>query len=453
MIALPRKIVQSLDSAHLDYWDAREERVSTTSVLKDNAREEIDSSSQGGFSVRALKDGQWRLASFQVAGTVKADDLTFLKFRGHGKSKFAEMKPWRFDRTFKAKKNPEDVGVEEKIALVRETFSRMKKASPRVANAAVGYTETLVEKSLVNCEGSSLRFRAPVVRTFLRAFAREGSNVQWDFEAPGAFGAGLEFAERNLEKAEEIAKGAVARLEAVQVPSGKTVAVVGAGVVGILAHESFGHGLEADQVLRSRSYLAPLVGEKVAGGSATIVENPAYPNGHGSYPFDDEGVKSRRNVLVKDGILKGFIHTRETASHFGVQPTGNARAEAFDKRVFVRMSNTYFEPGDWSLDEMLKDVRHGVYLEKGESGMEDPLGGNLQLIAHGGFLIENGELTKRVRSAALTGKVLQLLRSIDAVGKDFRLNSGMCGKGHEDYVRVSDGGVPVRLREAIVGGG
>jgi TldD protein len=453
MLCLPERIVRRLDAAHLDYWDAREERVSSTRVSKDNVREAIGTSSRGGFCIRVLRKGQWRSASFQSLGGVKASDLRFLEFDADGKTEIGEMKPWKCDRTFRVRANPEDVSIEEKTGLVRATFSKIKKLSTAVANVSVSYADSLEEKSFVNCEGSSLRYKAPVVWIFLQVFAREGSNLQWDFEASGALGVGFEFAERRFESAEETARGAVEMLNAVRAPLGKTPAILGPDVAGTLAHESFGHGLEADQVLRERSYLAPLLGEKVAGDSVRIVENPAYPKGFGTYPFDDEGVKPTRNVLVEEGILKGFIHSRETASRFGVKPTGNGRAEAFDKRIFVRMSNTYFEPGDWKLEEMIKEVRRGVLLDKAESGSEDPLGGNLQLIAHGGHLIENGELTKRVRSAALAGKVLKLLKGIEAEGKDFELRGGFCGKGHEDIVRNSVGGVPVLLKEAIVGGG
>jgi TldD protein len=117
------------------------------------------------------------------------------------------------------------------------------------------------------------------------------------------------------------------------------------------------------------------------------------------------------------------------------------------------MSNTYFEKGDWSLEEMIEDVNRGVYLVKSSHGMEDPLGGGIQISSQKGFLIEHGKLTQLLRQVTLSGKVLDLLQNVDAVGKDFRLHPGGCGKGYEDFVRVSSGGPSIRVKEAIVGGG
>jgi len=134
------------------------------------------------------------------------------------------------------------------------------------------------------------------------------------------------------------------------------------------------------------------------------------------------------------------------------QPTGNGRAQDPFRRVFVRMTNTYFEAGDWTLEEMLEDVKFGVMTDHFIRGMEDPVGGGFEGQALRGFLIENGKVTDMLRSFTLTGKALEILKTTDAVAKDVRLGGGNCGKGSEDYVPVSDGGPYCRSR-VILGGG
>ena len=184
----------------------------------------------------------------------------------------------------------------------------------------------------------------------------------------------------------------------------------------------------------------------------TMIDDGSIEELRGSYPFDSEGTPSSRNLIIEKGVFKGYLHTLETAALMGVQPTGNGRAQDYNRRVSARMTNTFFDVGDWKDEEILADTKNGLYIIKGTSGMEDVVGGGVQGTALKGYIIKNGEKTQLVRSLSIAGNVLELLKTVDAVGDKLVLNGGNCGKGEEDFIPVSSGGPHMRL-ELIVGGG
>lgn len=451
------KVIAIFEKANVDYGDVRFDSSQSTNVSKDKTEEKISYGSTEGLHLRALNGGEWRAMS--LAGVDKADvikgasKLSKCTPTVGTKATYEPLEPWKLDEEFKAKKPFTEVGLEEKIEYVRDGFKRLM-IDKKIVNSAARYGEAVGQKFFMNTEGSRLFVKTPVVRLIFVAYAKTGKNVQADWNTDGRYGAGYDYIESiNLDEiCKETSKGALALLDAENAPSGKFPAVLDPDMAGLIAHESFGHGLEADQVLRNRSFLSDKLNKKVASENTTIVDNSAYENAYGTYTFDDEGVKSKRNALVENGILKGFLHSRETASALDATPTSNGRAEDFSHKIYVRMSNTYFEKGDWSLEEMFEGISRGVYLIKGSHGMEDPLGGGIQVASVKGYLIEHGKLTKLLRPVSLSGNVLELLKNVDAVGKDFKLHSGSCGKGYEDWVRVSSGGPSIRVKEAIVGG-
>jgi TldD protein len=183
-----------------------------------------------------------------------------------------------------------------------------------------------------------------------------------------------------------------------------------------------------------------------------MIDDGTVKQAFGSIPFDCEGTPSSRTVVIKNGVYSGFMHSLETSGEFHTKPTGNARAQDYTRRVFVRMTNTFFEPGDSTLDEIIEDTKDGLLAVQGISGMEDPVGGGFQVRVLKGYTIRNGEKQALVRSFTLTGKALDILKTVDLVGKEFMLSGGNCGKGEEDWVPVTSGG-PYMRAKIIVGGG
>jgi TldD protein len=165
-------------------------------------------------------------------------------------------------------------------------------------------------------------------------------------------------------------------------------------------------------------------------------------------------VKSRKNFILKNGVLEGYLHERYSASLMNAEPTGNGSRESFLRKLFVRMTNTYVEPGDYALEEMIEEVDNGVMLIHFVSGMEDPLAGGMELKSKKGYVIEKGKIGRILSMLTLSEYVPEFIASIDAVGKkdQFDIDRGTCGKGYEDHVPVGGGGVYIRAK-AVVGQG
>jgi len=450
--------VGALLDGKADYWDILYDWQSSCAITKDNVEERVSTPEMEGILVRAFKGGVWFTSSTHrvEAGAVEEIARRLIKpVPAPGKVvKLSPLKPQRLDRSIPSKRSPIDTPLEEKLECVRQYHKAASSIDRRIVNARISYTDSVVERAFCNSEGSLMHQSVPRTRFAIVPIGRDGGRIESDFLSKGGT-AGFELMD-GLD-AEGLAKkatdGTLGLLGAKVPPSGEFTVVVDPSMAGMIAHESFGHGLEADQVVRDRSYLAALVGKRVASEHATIIDSPALPGGWGSFVFDDEGVPARENVLVEGGYLRGFLHDRYTASALGAEPTSNCRVESYLTKHFVRMTNTYFKPGDMTLEELMEPVRHGVLIMNASFGMEDPLGGGIQCTSTKGCMIEEGEATTRLTAVSLAGRVLDLLKSIDGASRDFEMGVGTCGKGSEDYVPVGDGGCYLRISKAMISGG
>lgn len=453
------KIVDIFEKSRVDYGDVRFTQAKTTSIGKDKEKEETNYYTNYGFHLRVLKRGEWRtlgIASLnenEISEEAKGLSSFSPQVKYHAKepSKIKEHKAWFVDKNLV--KEPR-LSLEEKTEWVRDAFKRVKYFDKRIVNASCRLSESKSEKIFANTEGSFLRQNLPRFRVIIIAHAKSGKTIQQDYFSEAKISDDSLLKKIDLNKVtRKISKTAISLLNAKKPPSGRFPVIMDRDMAGLIAHESFGHGTEADQVLRNRSFLKNYFKKRVAENFVTICDNGNYGIEWGSFIFDDEGIKSRRNVLIDKGVFKSFLHSRETASVLSFEPTGNGRAQDFLHRVNVRMTNTYFEPVDWDVEELFEGIKYGIYLVKSSHGMEDPEGGGIQVTSNMGWLIENGHKTKLLRSCTLTGKVLELLKNIDAVCKNFKLIPGTCGKGSEDLVPVTSGGPHIRIKEAIVSGG
>ena len=447
-------VISTFEKSDVDYGDIRFNQGTSRVVFKDKEEETIGSGSNFGFHLRVFKKGEWRslgISEFEKTKIIESAKklCNFSPFPK--KISLTKIEDWNFHRELKPKKQAE---MHEMIGMMRDIFKMTKSSSKKIVDVVSNTAVEDVEKIFMNTAGSNLFDRFPRTRYFVLAVSKEGPRIERDVAGKGAM-QGYEFIDgQDWEKVcSETAKSATDLLKAENPPSGKNMVILDEDMSGLLAHESCGHGLEADQVLRNRAYFYQFFKKRVAPDMVSISDDSRYPEAYGSYSFDDEGTKSKKNMLVENGILKSFIHSIESASVLNATPTGNGRAQDFAHKVFVRMSNTYFEPGNWKFEEILEGVKKGLYLVGGSHGMEDPEGGGMQISSIKAYQIENGELKNILRGCTLTGNVVKLLMNIDAVSKSFDLRPGSCGKGHEDYVAVTSGGPHLRVKEAIVGAG
>ncbi len=231
-------------------------------------------------------------------------------------------------------------------------------------------------------------------------------------------------------------------LNAVPATPGMYDVIVTPEVAGLIAHEAFGHGVEMDMFVKERALAKDYLGEYVASKITNMKDGALSAKEVSSYLFDDEGTLGSDTTIIQDGILKTGISDLLSALRLNTTPTGNGKRESFERKAYARMTNTIFTPGKNNLDEMIASIEDGYLLEGMQSGMEDPKHWGIQCVLALGREIKNGKLTgKTIAPITLTGYVPDLLKSISMVSSDLQLfGSGACGKGHKEWVKVSDGG-------------
>lgn len=263
-------------------------------------------------------------------------------------------------------------------------------------------------------------------------------------------GEGFESTLITQEELERFLKRSKKLKTAKRIKPGQYKALLSPVVTGLLAHESFGHGMESDTILHGRARAEEFIGKRIATAKVSICEDPALPGTHGRIFFDDEGMLPEKVMLVERGMVRDPITDLYSASVCDFRRSANGRAESFDRKIYARMTNTFFQAGKDDPDKMLKSIRKGVYLHHGSAGMEDPKGWGVQL---SGILcegIKNGKLTGEFfYEATLGGFLPDILKNITAVGKDFgaKSDAGFCAKNHKEWVRVSSGGPHLLIKK------
>jgi TldD protein len=363
--------------------------------------------------------------------------------------KLAETKTVEDRVRMKPKKNPSAISMEDKINTALKINKTILGYDKRIKSCTVDYLDLTGTNHFVNSEGTRIeqdklyvwaRITATAASKGVYTFSREeiGSTAGYevfDAEPPEVIG-------------EKVAKRAVEQLDAKPPKGGKSPVVLGPNVVGVFVHEAFGHLAEADLAL-SGGVLANNLGKKIASDVVTFYDDGTIDGAFGSFRYDDEGVPTQKAQLVKDGMVTGLMHNRETAQKFNAEPTGNARAENFRVEPIIRMRNTFMAPRDHSLEELVEGVRSGYYFKSFRGGQAN-LDGTFQVGIQEAYEIVNGEIGEPVRNASMSGNTLETLFKVDAIGKDFELWPGRCGKGQTAF--ICDGGPHIRVKEVIVGG-
>ena len=434
-----------------EFYDIRILRGSRTRIVLDNGKlEEIAQAPFQGAAVRALHGGAW--------GFVTTDNVTDLgeeidlakriarKIDRHEDLSLAEAPPGK-SVVVAVKKDPKNLSLEEKVTFLREIEDAAKVKG--VSSTQAVYSEMEITASYSSSEGLDLESRTTRMGFVISAVAHRNGLYQTDGEGRSGVG-GLELFDREdpIALARGVGETAVALLDA-DVPKGGTYPVLlDQELAGVFVHEAVGHATEGDIILEGDSCLEGMLGQRIGSEMVTVKDDPSLMQ-NGYYSFDDEGSMAQETVLVEKGILKSYLNSRETAARLGGVPR-NARAEGLDRPV-VRMSNTYIANGDWKLEEIFEELGDGVYLAGSRGGQVSTGEGVFQFNAKRGYLVEKGEKTKLLRDVSLSGKILETLLHVRAVGNDLKFNSGRCGKAGQ-LVPVSDGSPHLLVAEATVGG-
>lgn len=249
----------------------------------------------------------------------------------------------------------------------------------------------------------------------------------------------------------QTAKTAEALLDADRIVSGEYDIITSPEVTGLIAHEAFGHGVEMDMFVKNRALGARYIDQRVGSDLVTMHEGAAADIQVASCAFDDEGTLAGDTIEIEKGILRTGVCDALSALRLGTKPTGNGKRENFEHKVYTRMTNTFFESGNDSLEDMIASIEHGYFLQGIQSGMEDPKHWGIQCIVERGYEIKDGKLTGKVVSPIImTGYVPDLLGSVSMVSSDRQLfGGGGCGKGYKEMVKVSDGGPYMKAKARL----
>ena len=348
-----------------------------------------------------------------------------------------------------------DADIAAKLELILRADKAARAFDSRIHQVRASFNDELRRILIAASDGTFASDTQPLARLNVFVIAKDGTNT-----ARGTSGGGgrvmLDFFEGNKSPehfAREAARGAILQLGAVAAPAGEMEVVLGPGWPGVLLHEAVGHGLEADFNRKKTSAFAGLIGQQVASPKVTVVDNGTMPGRRGSLNVDDEGTPTQENVLIENGILKGYLSDKLSARLMGGTSTGSGRRESYSQLTMPRMTNTYMLNGDDVPSDIIKSVKRGLYAVNFGGGQVDITNGKFVFSASEAYLIEDGKIGPAVKGATLIGNGPDALTKVEMVGNDMALDPGIgtCGKNGQG-VPVGVGQPTLKLSGLTIGG-
>lgn len=431
------------------YIEIRIERRAGNEILYIDELKGIDFYENYGFSIRVMDKGMGFYFSNVVTkekikeGIEKAEKMARLG----EEIKLSDEK--MYQDKYEVKGSFPD--IEEKIEYIRDLDKLAKERK------TFSYNDEVVEKIYMNSEGSFIYSKIPkiylsylvtVTNGRIEQMHREfGNTGGWNFIKKWKVEDSLQHDINFLKKLIEEGK---------KPPSYGDV-ILSPYIAGLIAHESCGHPFEADRILgreaaqAGKSYASPdMLGKEFANECISIVDDPTLPNSYGFYKYDDEGIKARKRYLIKDGIINEFLHNRETAYKMNCKSNAACRC-TYGKEPIIRMANTYFMPADYSLDEMMEDIKSGIYMKTFMEWNIDDTRQNQKYVGQEAYIIRKGEMEGIARHPAIEISTFDFYKKVDAVGKNLEFYPATCGKGDPmQGIEVSTGGADIRLRNVKI---
>ncbi len=442
-----------------DYADVYFEYLSTTNITIDESI--VKSATQGvtmGVGVRVI--------SGEKTGYAYSDDLSPERILQAAKvaSRIASG-PSKIEKTgldeaprrnlYPVLTSSSDTSLAERVALVKRAEQAARAADARVFQVTAVYADALKHVLVATSDGALSFDRQPMTRMNVSALAKIGDGVPQQGYSGAGGRVGLEYFEKTTPESisEEAVRQAIVLLDAVEAPAGEMTVVLGPGWPGILLHEAVGHGLESDFNRKGVSAFSGRVGQQVASPLCTVVDDGTMDSRRGSLNVDDEGVMSQQNVLIENGILRGYLTDKLSQRITGIQSTGSGRRESYQHIPMPRMTNTFMLAGESDPQEIIQSVQKGLYCANFAGGQVDMTSGNFVFDATETYLIEDGKVTRPVRGATLIGNGPEALKWVSMVGHDLKLDQGVgvCGKDGQ-YVPVGVGIPTIKIDKITVGG-
>ncbi|MUM65757.1 TldD/PmbA family protein [Acidianus infernus] len=410
-----------------------------------------------GYSIRAYDKGILYFSS-----SSDPENLELKKIQGEGWEELEDEEVFSGKYEVKQIKPFDLVPIDEKIKYFKDLYERVKSLDikSKLVNFNILYSESVEEKRIMFKDGSKVEGFVPrinVVYSFVLKYMDKTVTVHSDeFGASG----GLELLDswKIGDKLEEKMKEVDRVLTKGKTPrEGRTDIVLSSLLAGIMAHESVGHPFEADRVLGREgaqaglSYLKDINTRKIGSNAVSVIDDPTLPNSNGFFLIDDEGVKARAKYLIKDGEINELLQDRFSSPKFKTKSNGSARAMSFDREPIIRMSNTFFQPGDMSFKELIEDVKEGVYFKSYMEWNIDDMRLGERYVGLEAYEIKNREIGDPLLFPVLEGKTTEFLPAVDAADRELKFYAGICGKGDPDQaIPVWLGGPDLRLRNVRV---
>ncbi len=447
------EIEAAIRGQRADYLEVRLDETATNRIVyRGRELEEIGRTRSFGGNVRALLRGGWGFVSFNEPSELRKRVEEAVEAAGHvGKetSQFAEVAPVGDTVPLELKNDPRTVPLAVKKKML-DRYNETILSVDGVTSTNITYSDAHKRVLFASSEGSYIEQERIDVVSRLSATARKNGDMQQASMSLGALN-DFSYVETLGETARHLGERAVELLAAPYVEAGTYPVVLDPILAGVFCHEAFGHLSESDFVYENERMKEIMVlGRQFGQPHLNIVDGAAVPGLRGSFRYDDEGVPAQKTDLIRDGILVGRLHSRETAGKMGERVTGNARALDYRFPPIVRMTNTYIERGEMSFNDLIADIDEGVYARNwfgGTTSME-----MFTFAAGEAYMIRNGKVAELLRPVKLTGNLFTTLMNIDALGNDMDFNQGGgCGKAGQMPLPVSNGSPHIRIRDVVVG--
>ncbi len=343
---------------------------------------------------------------------------------------------------------PANLPLPEKLERLHALQSQAQGWHRQIVNAELSYSDREEVKLFT---GGGRQMQQHITRTMLglTVVVADGAAMQYHWLTHAGTG-GFEVAQVSEAELADVCETALRLLDADKIEPGLYDVVTDPTVSGTIAHECFGHGVELDLFPKGRARSADYFDQRVAAAGVEMYDDPTVAGAYGTYFFDDEGQPAAPTQILRDGVLVAPLSDLISATLTGNRRSANGRREDYARKSYARMSNTFFGRGATPPEDLLAGVEYGIYLRQASSGMEDPLGWGIQVTAHYGEEIINGQRSGRLFAPiGITGYVPDLLQSISGIGSDFALDGAWCGKGHKEWVPVSSGGPHLRMKARL----
>jgi len=452
------QIQEALKHSRADYTEIRlEEKETTLVIFRGKELEMANANIDKGGIVRCLiRDKGWGVATFNnLDDLLKKVDQAYLCARVGSipePIELAPVEPVGQVSTVEMKRDFRDISLAEKKAVAERYNQVLLGANDKVIDTRSTYSDTFKRFIVANSEGTYIEQEKPSVVVTMAAVTRQGDNVQRSHDSL-ATTQGYEYVLGQEELAQKTARHALELLDAKPVKAGQYTVIANPNLAGVFIHEAFGHLSEADFVYENPQAQAMMtMGRRFGKGILNAFDDGSIPDLRGTTLYDDEGTPARRNWLIKDGVLVGRLHSRQTAAKMGESASGNARAINYRFPPIVRMTNTAIENGATSFEDMIKDIKLGIYAC-------DAYGGQTMLESFSfssgyAYMIRDGQIAEMVKDVILAGNLFTTLDNIDAIGNDFQWAStgGGCGKGNQYPLPVGMGAPHIRIQNVVIGG-